>query len=142
MTTKMYSYKRERAKRLYPEPAICNRNKLILFESLLGDTIFRYVIVIKISCSPLYSSSDTLLDQSLFDRIFVHLRDSLAELCRAPTLPECQSLHLDIPADGRAILGRRGNPTETSRRDSCREIAARGKAGVYGKNKKMQQSHP
>jgi len=57
-------------------------------------------------------------------------------------LPECQSLHLDIPADGRAILGRRGNPSETSRRDSCREIAARGKAGVYGKNKKMQQSHP
>ncbi len=46
MTTKMYSYKRERAKRLYPEPAIFNRNKLILFESLLGDTIFRYVIVI------------------------------------------------------------------------------------------------
>jgi len=26
MTTKMYSYKRERAKRLYPEPAIFNRN--------------------------------------------------------------------------------------------------------------------
>jgi len=24
MTTKMYSYKRERAKRLYPEPAIFN----------------------------------------------------------------------------------------------------------------------
>jgi len=27
MTTKMYSYKRERAKRLYPEPAIFNKIK-------------------------------------------------------------------------------------------------------------------
>jgi len=28
MTTKMYSYKRERAKRLYPEPAIFNKTEL------------------------------------------------------------------------------------------------------------------
>jgi len=26
MTTKMYTYKRERAKRLYPDPAIFNKN--------------------------------------------------------------------------------------------------------------------
>jgi len=38
MTTKMYSYKRERAKRLYPEPAIFNKPYVSAEASLVSLT--------------------------------------------------------------------------------------------------------
>ncbi len=45
MTTKMYSYKRERAKRLYPEPAIFNRNELFLLLLCFIDIFCRPSLV-------------------------------------------------------------------------------------------------